>query len=403
MVKKSWRLAVLLFTLFAFFIMGCENGGSNNGGEGSWRTGGVAVDAIQWSDGQYYDCRVLMGSRSKNPKAFCGPPDERYTVVGDVDDANAFAFIAAPDSGTASIKVIVSEDYDRAGLYNVFGADWPPMDVENWFSHGYNPERHGYTYLGSSVGTDVFDGSFPYYIINVNNEEENTVSINWRNLQYRTYENQDANYFQGSVSLSLGSIPFKDEYVERIVFRQRNTSSEIQGDRTFWSSRFCFYDCRVNPCQLQPPQAMSSINTIFYDDLVQGDYTVKIETAFGDVVDNINFPGKLELPVVSSASMESRWEADFLVLQWRNPTDNSNWQTVDQLRIQLTDLEGNLLFSAIAENRWAEEMRIPADVIDEAERLLGEHVASWEVQTRANGPDGNNFARGRSDSVPIGP
>jgi hypothetical protein len=107
-----------------------------------------------------------------------------------------------------------------------------------------------------------------------------------------------------------------------------------------------------------------------------------------------NFPGHINLPFMSSDSMVAQWNGGDLGLSWTNPTSDSNWGAVDQLRVVVFDDLGNsVLYIRPAKND--ESVTIPSTLVSDAATLRGgSRIDAWQVQTRAYNTDGINFSRG---------
>jgi hypothetical protein len=129
--------------------------------------------------------------------------------------------------------------------------------------------------------------------------------------------------------------------------------------------------------------------------LVSDTYTYEATTADNETLslDRI-FPGQTDIPYVGASSIGYEWQPDnSVVITWTNPEG-----TFDQLRLVLYDQDDNtLLWVKLPDD--TENMTIPSDWINAITTRMNPGSAKIEIQTRNVESDGNNYARGCSDTV----
>jgi len=216
-------------------------------------------------------------------------------------------------------------------------------------------------------------------------------------IQYRTHENESYDHNSIWIGLNKNDQPIEEHEIEDIIIKDYMGNKINYFQKWFWHGRYYSYNCLSGDCSEFGPFFESGFIYRLEEDITPGMYHFRVETAEGQTLTGeIDYPRKLKLPVVSSSSMQSKHENDDLVLYWKNPTIQSNWNEVHELRIILVDNMGNwIVYSAV--NREDESLTIPTSTIERAESLHDTNVAEWQVQTRANSAEGMNYARGVSD------
>jgi hypothetical protein len=114
-----------------------------------------------------------------------------------------------------------------------------------------------------------------------------------------------------------------------------------------------------------------------------------------------SFSGQLNLPFVPSDSLVARWNGGDLELSWANPTTDSNWEAVDQLRIVIFDDLGNSVIY-IRPATTDTSVTIPSALLTQATTLQdGNRLDSWQIQTRSYDPNGMNYSRAYSNTIAL--
>lgn len=223
-----------------------------------------------------------------------------------------------------------------------------------------------------------------------------TYAINSSYLQYRNYTNPDNDRYAAWIGISKGGMP--TEATDFFSFQLKDPNGQYiapQFAQFFVSSPYLYYDCSSSPCTLTFDNVDSGY-WASYEQLIPGDYQFKVTAKDGhEILSNINYPGKLELPVISTTNSSAEYKDGDLILNWINPTSDSEWNKVDQLRIVLfADDDSEVLY--IRTNSNVETITIPKDIISEVENLGRGNISYWQIQTRANDVNGMNYARGYS-------
>lgn len=229
---------------------------------------------------------------------------------------------------------------------------------------------------------------------------EITYKIDSNYLQYRTNVDPSNNHYRGWVGISNNDLPIEMEEIENIIFTDESGSEMVFTDERFWNGKYYLYDCSTGACQV--PSLVEESG--FYgplDALSTGTYQIKVETADGTTITkDVDYPGKLELPVVNSDSMQDQWEDGDLILSWTNPTTAATWNEADLLRVNLlTSNYEDLIYVSV--DPTEETITIPADLIEKAAEIGKGEVARWQIQVRANDSNGMNYARSISNTIPL--
>ena len=126
---------------------------------------------------------------------------------------------------------------------------------------------------------------------------------------------------------------------------------------------------------------------------------MQVEAADGQkCAADFNYSGQLVIPFVSSTTMSAAYSvAGDLTLNWTNPTTETNWAEVDQLRIVLYIASGSEVLY-IRPALTAQTITIPASLITQVVSTLGP-LTSWQIQTRAFTASGLHEARGLSMTI----
>jgi len=219
-------------------------------------------------------------------------------------------------------------------------------------------------------------------------------TINDAYLQYRNYGNPSNDRYATWIGITKDGEPIQS--TEVVGFKVKNsTGSTISptSSEFYRSSPYYFYSCITLPCTEQS-DIIDSGYWANFDDLTAGNYQIEVETNDGQTLtENITYQGKLILPGVDVATMESEYINGDLVLDWTNPKNENNWDEVDQIRIVMIASDGaEVLY--IRANSNTETITIPESLIEKIDNLGHGSITTWEIQTRAYDANGMNFARG---------
>jgi ketosteroid isomerase-like protein len=220
-------------------------------------------------------------------------------------------------------------------------------------------------------------------------------------LQYRTYSD-GSNLTRGWLEFTKNNNPIDESDIIQIDLKNSTGNPVTISGTTFYPDSY-FWGAWNDSTSSVDFSGLNyshgfSISFPVATNFPAGNYTYEATTSEGVILPLVrNYPGDTVLPVVDVASMEYEWLIDGgLHLTWSVPASG----TYDQLRVSLTDQDSNGLF-------WVrlppdkEELTIPAEWIQQATNFRNPSYAIWQVQTRSNAPDGNNYARGYSGEACI--
>lgn len=217
-------------------------------------------------------------------------------------------------------------------------------------------------------------------------------------FQYRTTENSANNNFRAYFSVSKSGMPLNSaDDIDTVTLRDPDNTEISASNTGFWNGKYYSYNCRTTPCSESGPFAETGLYGTL-DPLSPGVYQIEVQLVDGQTITSeMYYPGQLALPVVDSSSMQAQWSNGDLVLSWTNPTDEPNWQEVDQVRVVLFDVDYNdKVFVTL--NTTAETVTLPAELLNKAAAIGTSGISSWQVQTRAYDQYNMNYARGNSNT-----
>ncbi len=230
---------------------------------------------------------------------------------------------------------------------------------------------------------------------------DSSLKIDDAYLQYRNYENSASNRYTTWIGVTKDGAPADPTDVNDFQITDSSGNLVIPNFPVFYvSPPYYFYNCRTTPCTQSDNNIDSGFSGIF-DDLTADNYQMEVETADSlKFTLDVNYPGQLVLPFVSSSTMQSDYQNGDLVLSWTNPDDEANWDEVDQLRIVIFAADGAEAIY-IRANSSDETLTIPASLVDQASNLGHGALSSWQIQTRAYDTNGMNYARGYSNEIDL--
>ena len=228
-----------------------------------------------------------------------------------------------------------------------------------------------------------------------------TLRIDDAYLQYRNYENSASNRYTTWVGVTKDGAPADPTDVNGFQITDSSGNEVIPNFPVFYvSTPYYYYNCSTTPCTQSDNNIDSGYSGIF-DGLSADIYQVEVEAADGQkITSDVNYPGQLVLPFVSSSTMQSEYQNGDLVLSWTNPDDEANWNEVDQLRIVIFTADGAEAIY-IRANSSDETLTIPASLVDQASNLGHGALSNWQIQTRSYDTNGMNYARGYSNEIDI--
>ena len=248
------------------------------------------------------------------------------------------------------------------------------------------------------VQTRAYDENGANYARGNSTSKYLSYSLGYTYLQYRTFENASNNQYRTWMEVRTdGGLASTGEFTNFRILDSSDNVVTPSNSPTLWITPFPYqtYNCMATPCILGSTFQESGFSAS-YDDLPAGKYRLMADTNDGTPVNEVDFPGKLELPVVPSASMQLVEELNGdLTLSWTSPTSDPNWSEVDQLRVILTSAAGNDVM-AVKVNPAANTVTIPSSVKTDAEALGGGTITGYTMQTRAYDENNINISRGIS-------
>ncbi len=218
-------------------------------------------------------------------------------------------------------------------------------------------------------------------------------------LQYRNYENSANNRYQTYIGITTSGQPSQASDVLGFTIKGSIGNLVTPTSSSFYRSLvYYFYDCFTGSCA-SPASVIDSGFVGSFSNLPADHYYIKVEAADGqEFAADLNYPGQLVIPYVSSTTMNAvRSMAGDFTLSWTNPTTETNWAEVDQLRIGLLASGNDALYIRPAPG--TQTITIPASVINQVETVTGP-LTNWQIQTRAINY-GLNEARGYSRTLDL--
>jgi hypothetical protein len=216
-------------------------------------------------------------------------------------------------------------------------------------------------------------------------------------VQWRTYEDSSRNRIAGWLGLPRGM-----DYDEAVSLTLKNSSGGTVAslDDFHQDGYYTYYvqDCTSGACFSSSFTDGGWYETIMAN-LSPGVYTYTLETTQGDVLSkDVNYLGEVRLPFIPSETVISTRNADgSLTVHWENPIDDSDWATVERIRLYLDGSSYENTYMAKL-NPTVDSFTISASELARAftETELGSLRIT--MQTRAY-DNGQNFARAISNSV----
>ena len=313
-----------------------------------------------------------------------------YAEVGFRDGANArfVKGVANPARDDASLSLTdwVSTTIDISSL----GLTWPP--VSGW---SYLQTRDEFL---RRYGTDTE--------FTVADLPDPSISAWDPYLQYRTFGDSTKNEFRGWIAFHDFGLPIKDVITD-IWLTNLTTSvpvpiTEISFDENtyYWNDSSNSANNQLNPFWDVRYYSGYGVGFPAGTDLAAGDYQFEATTKDGDTMSGpvFTFGGRIDLPVVEAASMQSEWINGDLKLSWQNQTVPP--QTQIRIWIVGGDTDSFRVIMGINLSPNFQEVTIPKRVIDSAKILRDFDSASWRIELRYH-ENSINSGRGVSDWVEI--
>ena len=269
-------------------------------------------------------------------------------------------------------------------------ADWPEIDVEAAFNYSSGTKYsqnwwHLYHPVGYEIGTTDLAVDMSWYYIQTRNDEWRTgpVTTSWVEFTMPELDDRHAeNWMVHDLELTDGTGDVVADFY----------------DYDFSKSTYVTYNCETGTCEVTAEDSVSTGYFTRPDYVVQNEtYTFTAKAANGDVITKtFASPAATVVPHIHASSVTPTWETDgSLTISWTNPTGETNWSLISQIRIIMwSETEKELSVRATAAMT---SVNIPASVlalvdVDESTGTV------FRMQTRAY-KDGVNYARGQSDEI----
>jgi hypothetical protein len=222
-------------------------------------------------------------------------------------------------------------------------------------------------------------------------------TIDSARIQYRTHENPERSHYRYFIGISKNGTAIQENDIRNITIKQVGGDEMVLAGRNFWPGKYSIYNCLSAECTISGPLTEHGFHAAFLSEPPAGLYQIEVVTAdYTLVTAQVDYPGKFQLPPVSSSSLVSSFKDNRLTLKWTNPVKRNNWDKVDRLQVVLVDSTGlDALFILVHPS--VETVSIPMHVLDSARAVRDMELKKWYIQTRAYDADGNSYARGYTD------
>lgn len=308
-------------------------------------------------------------------------------------------------SGATSYMLLISESSDLSNTI----IDPPPLIGGQTYTitadDGLTPDTQYWWVVVPASFDGAFGYPFPEKVNTFTTSQEVTppdekYDVEYASIMYRRYESGLERY-QVSIGISDNGSPCADTDVVGWMLID-DLGNEISfTDNSFYADTYMWFDCSSVSCSQDGPLDDTGV-WAHYGNLQADSYTVEIEMENGQVLNTArSFSGQLNLPFVPSDSLVARWNGGDLELSWANPTTDSNWEAVDQLRIVIFDDLGNSVIY-IRPATTDTSVTIPSALLTQATTLQdGNRLDSWQIQTRSYDPNGMNYSRAYSNTIAL--
>jgi hypothetical protein len=297
---------------------------------------------------------------------------------------------------------------DGDTVTTIMGMEWATVPFGGPF-HAYKYENHEgesaswYEYWVPGLGIvkevdyDTVNPPKIQELTNITYPSTDTYALGGY-LQYRTFENPSSNTYRGWIAVTKNGNPVNEEEVISLqaLDSKDNELTPIPGRSGYSEETLYTYDCTASICKDPLLVKDSGFYGSFFE-IKQDTYKFEVIVYGGQkITKNIFYPGKLELPVVPSSTIDAKiLSSGDMEVSWSNPTSATNWNEVHELRMLARSKDGrNALHVQI--NSAKQTVVIPKSLMSDAESLYGD-FGSIQIQTRAFDNNQMNYARGVSD------
>jgi hypothetical protein len=224
------------------------------------------------------------------------------------------------------------------------------------------------------------------------------IIMNHSYLQFRTYSDAARNQYRGWLEFLKYGQPIEESDIATIVLKDPDQNVVTIDQITFTVEEYYFgyWDSGTLQVVYNGPWAYSGYGIYFPEATTfsTGNYTYEATTDQGYKLSEVRyFPGKLELPVVDSATMTSEWINGDLKLSWTIPVPSDQH---DQVRVWLYNEQKNPEVPLMIRfPNDSAEVTIPAQVINNVKQLSNNvQTMQWLVLLYAiENTTNNSYAR----------
>jgi hypothetical protein len=235
-------------------------------------------------------------------------------------------------------------------------------------------------------------------------ESFDEIEITGSRLEFRTYSDFTQNRYKGWIEFLNDDLPIRESDITNVVLRDQDQNEIEIVQRDFDPGEYYggSWNSDTQKVDFSGPYIYTGFSIEFSEGatLTSGYYTYEAKTRNGNNLSHTQyFPGKLELMVVDSESMDSEWINGDLKLTWTNPDPGGSDKVVVWL---FSEENGFELYLNIGLSNTASEVTIPEEWVNNVKQLSNSNAMRWLVQLRVwNDITNNNYARSQSDSKTI--
>lgn len=231
------------------------------------------------------------------------------------------------------------------------------------------------------------------------------IVITGSRLEFRTYSDSTQNRYKGWIEFLNDDLPIRESDITNVVLRDQDQNEIEIVRRDFDPGEYYsgWWNSDNQQVDFGGPYIYTGFSIDFSESatIASGYYTYEATTRNGNNLSETQyFPGKLELMVINSESMNSEWTNGDLKLSWTNPDPGGSDSIVVYLFSEENGFE--LYLGIYSLPNTASEVTIPEEWVNNVKQLSGANAIRWLVQLRVrDDTTNNNYARSQSDSKTI--
>lgn len=231
---------------------------------------------------------------------------------------------------------------------------------------------------------------------------EDLYQIDYGYIQTRTIYGSMENFYRGCLNFSKTDEPIEESDITGITLKT-SSGSDIPVIPVFYTEYYFrgMWNEATSSVDYSGPVDESAFFCKFPENesLEADTYTYEATTVDGDTLSlELNYPGEITMPVVNASTITYEWLSDgSMKINWQNPEE-----MFDYLVVVLLDQNWDSLIYVRLQGS-SEELTIPGEMTDAITSQMNPDSARLYIQTRnrVNTSDGNNYARGYSDTIDI--